>query len=221
MQKNKDSGNPTKSFTESAANQRPWGKTQETGSIWPALGNFIANTTPNWVHLQITVLIALLLQEDVLLLFFVVVCLFVCFCWSKLINIWKIWNAQRMKLRLFIKATLSNIQSKTSFYHLELDILLITPVPKSGIQRKCHQQMFANSRPSEAPGRRCSECQCVFTELSGDGTKGDILRYLRYLPGVSVVKNLPAVQETWIWSLGWEDPLGKGMATHSTILAWS
>ena len=34
------------------------------------------------------------------------------------------------------------------------------------------------------------------------------------------VKNLPAMQETWIQSLGWEDPLEKGMATHSSILAW-
>ena len=35
-----------------------------------------------------------------------------------------------------------------------------------------------------------------------------------------MVKNLPATQETWIQSLGWEDPLEKGMATHSSILAW-
>ena len=34
------------------------------------------------------------------------------------------------------------------------------------------------------------------------------------------VKNLPAMQETWVQSLGWEDPLEKGMATHSSILAW-
>ena len=34
------------------------------------------------------------------------------------------------------------------------------------------------------------------------------------------VKNLPAMQETWVQSLGQEDPLGKGMATHSSILAW-
>ena len=32
--------------------------------------------------------------------------------------------------------------------------------------------------------------------------------------------NLPAMQETWVQSLGWEDPLEKGMATHSSILAW-
>ena len=34
------------------------------------------------------------------------------------------------------------------------------------------------------------------------------------------VKNLPAIQETWVRSLGWEDPLEKGMAIHSSILAW-
>ena len=34
------------------------------------------------------------------------------------------------------------------------------------------------------------------------------------------VKNLPTMQETWIRSLGWEDPLEEGMATHSSILAW-
>ena len=39
-------------------------------------------------------------------------------------------------------------------------------------------------------------------------------------PGGSVVKNLPAMQETWVQSLGQEDPLEKRMATHSSILAW-
>ena len=34
------------------------------------------------------------------------------------------------------------------------------------------------------------------------------------------VKNLRAMQEIWVWSLYWEDPLKKGMATHSSILAW-
>jgi len=35
-----------------------------------------------------------------------------------------------------------------------------------------------------------------------------------------LVKNLPAMWETWVWSLGWEDPLEKGKATHSSVLAW-
>ena len=39
-------------------------------------------------------------------------------------------------------------------------------------------------------------------------------------PWCPEVKNLPATQETWVQSLGWEDPLEKGMATHSRTLAW-
>ena len=35
-----------------------------------------------------------------------------------------------------------------------------------------------------------------------------------------MVKNLPAMWETWVGSLGWEDPLEEGMAAHSNILAW-
>ena len=35
-----------------------------------------------------------------------------------------------------------------------------------------------------------------------------------------MVKNLPAMQETWVRSLGQEDPLEEGMATHTSILAW-
>ena len=35
-----------------------------------------------------------------------------------------------------------------------------------------------------------------------------------------MVKNMPAMWETWVQSLGWEDPLEEGMATYSSILAW-
>ena len=35
-----------------------------------------------------------------------------------------------------------------------------------------------------------------------------------------LVRNLPAMQETWVQSLGWEYPLEKGKATHSSVLAW-
>ena len=35
-----------------------------------------------------------------------------------------------------------------------------------------------------------------------------------------LVKNMPGMQETWVRSMGWEDPLEEAMATHSSILAW-
>ena len=51
-----------------------------------------------------------------------------------------------------------------------------------------------------------------------------LTNHIRFLAVHSLVaqsvKNLPAVQETWVRSLGWEDPLEKEMATHSSILAW-
>ena len=47
---------------------------------------------------------------------------------------------------------------------------------------------------------------------------------LQYSLGTSLVaqtlKNLPAMQETWVQSLGWEEPLEKGMAAHSSIVVW-
>ena len=44
--------------------------------------------------------------------------------------------------------------------------------------------------------------------------------YLCYRSVAQMVKHLPAMQETWVQSLSWEDPLEKGMATHSSIPAW-
>ena len=46
------------------------------------------------------------------------------------------------------------------------------------------------------------------------------LQYSWASPVAQLVKNLPAMQEAWVRSLGWEDPLEKGKATHSSILAW-
>ena len=44
--------------------------------------------------------------------------------------------------------------------------------------------------------------------------------YIRASLVAQLVKNLPAVRETWIPSLGWEDPLEEGIATHSSTLVW-
>ena len=50
--------------------------------------------------------------------------------------------------------------------------------------------------------------------------------YIHIYPSIWVslvaqmVKNPPALQETWLWSVAWEDPLEEGMATHSSILTW-
>ena len=54
---------------------------------------------------------------------------------------------------------------------------------------------------------------------SGEGI-GYPLQYSSVPLVAHLVKNPPAMQETWIPSLGWEDSLNKGKATHSSILAW-
>ena len=46
------------------------------------------------------------------------------------------------------------------------------------------------------------------------------LQYAWASLAAQLVKNPPAIWETWVLSLGWEDPLEKGKATHSSILAW-
>ena len=73
---------------------------------------------------------------------------------------------------------------------------------------------------------------CIFERSlmdSGAGghashTAGFLIRLVRKIPWASLVaqavKNLPAMQKTWVWSPGWEDPLEESMATHFSILAW-
>ena len=46
------------------------------------------------------------------------------------------------------------------------------------------------------------------------------IQKVRASPMAQVVKNVPVMQETWVWSLSQEDPLEKGMVTHSSILTW-
>ena len=64
--------------------------------------------------------------------------------------------------------------------------------------------------PSSIPGSRRS---------AGEGI-GYPLQYSWASLVAHLVKNLPAMQETWVRSLGWDDPLEMGEATHSSILAW-
>ena len=54
---------------------------------------------------------------------------------------------------------------------------------------------------------------------TGEGI-GYPLQYSRASLVAQLVKNLPPMRETWVQSLGWEDPLEKGKATHSSTLAW-
>ena len=58
-----------------------------------------------------------------------------------------------------------------------------------------------------------------YFELKAVENKQILVMILGY-PDGSAVKNLSAMQDTWVRSLNWEDPLEQGMATQSSILAW-
>ena len=72
------------------------------------------------------------------------------------------------------------------------------------------ESIFNAGDPSLIPGSGRSP---------GEGI-GHPLQYSWASLMAQLVKNPPSMQETWVRSLGWEDPLEKGMATHSSILAW-
>ena len=65
----------------------------------------------------------------------------------------------------------------------------------------------------------CSFLMCtVFTSLSSYKSKPPVLFLLTFIFNLCV--NPPAMWETWVSCLGWEDPLEKRKATHSSLLAW-
>ena len=67
----------------------------------------------------------------------------------------------------------------------------------------------------------CTSFQIVLgkqTKINPQYGLSDSVAYLFLV--AQLVKNPPAMRETWVQSLGWEDPMKKGMATHSSVLAW-
>ena len=62
----------------------------------------------------------------------------------------------------------------------------------------------------------------ICREVMGPGAMILVFLFYSYIASLvaQLIKNLPMMQETWVWSLGWEDHLEKGKATHSSILAW-
>ena len=84
---------------------------------------------------------------------------------------------------------------------------------------------FPNSSVSKEPTWNAGDSGSIpeSGRSTGEGI-GYPLQYSWASLVVQLVKNhivvLPAMQETWVGSLGWEDPLEKGKASHSSILAW-
>ena len=95
----------------------------------------------------------------------------------------------------------------------------------------CRQMLYPLSHqgsrgfPDSSVGKKsaCNAGDPGLIPESGRSAGGGIGYPLQYSWASLVahkVKNSPAMQETWVQSLGWEDSLEKGMATHSSILAW-
>ena len=78
------------------------------------------------------------------------------------------------------------------------------------------------SRKTEKHMQKGNNWVWLMLPVSGlwEGEKLKLKLRCRILPGDQMVKNLPVMQETWVQSMGQEDPLEKGMVTHSSILAW-
>ena len=92
------------------------------------------------------------------------------------------------------------------------------------IQIQCTTQRKASTRLYSSQNKLYSSDSLHLGFQSGWQSADVWIRPWSTLSGASLViqtvKNMPAVQETRLWSLDWEDPLEKGMATHSSILSW-
>ena len=80
--------------------------------------------------------------------------------------------------------------------------------------------IFDSSVDKESTGNAGDPGSITGSGRSAGGGIGYPLQYYWASLVAQLVKNPPAMWETWVRSLGWEDPLEKGKATHSSILAW-
>ena len=100
---------------------------------------------------------------------------------------------------------LKRLSSSSSFFMAQLSHPGDFPDSLAGRESACNA-----GDPRLFPGMRRSP---------GEGI-GYPLQYPWASLVIQLIKNLPAMQETWVWSLHWDNPLEKGTATHSSILAW-
>ena len=110
------------------------------------------------------------------------------------------------------------------------------PVPQ-GSQSNSHHIVYSNLEKKQ-PSSQAYPLKWNFIKLSKSliillnswkqRLSHKTINYIFFMIGLilkaslvaQLVKNPPAKRETWVWFLGWEDPLEKGKATHSSILSW-
>ena len=144
---------------------------------------------------------------------------FTLICKSKLSQIPVFWSrCSKRHCFLFVSAIfffqswvyLQILKHLTSFWFLISELQLLS-LPKGFPDGSVGKESACNSGDTSLIP--------VSGRSSGEGI-GYPLQYSWASLAAQMVKNPPAMRETWVWSLGWEDPLEKGTATHSTILAW-
>ena len=115
----------------------------------------------------------------------------------------------------------SGAQQSNSVIHIHISILPQTPLLSKLSHNIEELYISFSSGPQLWPSRLwlpfCSLMECSLCVVE---KRSPITWTLAASLVVQVLKNLPAKQEIWVWSPGWEDPLEEGMATHSSILAW-
>ena len=94
--------------------------------------------------------------------------------------------------------------------------------PNTVLQRGAKKRHFEDAKEKGGKGKKLWPSALSFTYPSPFSLSFVLLAVPPIFASLvgQLVKNLPAVWETWVLSLGWEDPLEKGKATHSSILAW-
>ena len=130
-------------------------------------------------------------------------------------KIWHTWTHLRNKISLRYREQTCGCQGEEEWRREILGVLGLANIndyycigfPDSSAGK---ESAWNAGDPSSIPGLGRS---------AGEGT-GCPLQYSWASLVAQLVKNPSAVQETWVWSLGWEDPLQKGKATHPSILVW-
>ena len=104
---------------------------------------------------------------------------------------------------------------------IDIDFLFTNADVLSYFTKLIHHRSFTNSPAGKEPACNAGDPGLI------PGSERSIAEGIDYPLQYSwaslvahLAKNLPAMWVTWVWSLGWEDPLEEGMAPHSSILAW-
>ena len=103
--------------------------------------------------------------------------------------------------------------------HHQLPEFIQTHVHRVGDAIQPSHPLLSPSPPAPDPSQHQGLFQCVNSAWGGQSIESTLREFgLGFV--AQTVKNLPAMQETWVRSLGGKDFLEKGLATHSSILAW-